>query len=850
MRASFLYGLFASALPGLSLSSTPLVAHEVRHVDVAEKRHFGIEHFAPVEGRADTLGTFDLAKTFPAKKVLVQVALGKSQGQASESISLTAFCLSCFTTGKATVTSDGVKKDDDALGNFIDFLKNPNPEELVVDALDLAVTVNLENLGGHFEIDLSFGALGTYTIPLFKPSTPVGAQLDDKNKIGLLFTIELVLAVSGAVDFTTGFDFSFPKGASFTLNPLNGDLISMNIDGAQVNAIPVKFKSGAACVSATLRLKFQAALALEVLSKGFDFEAGVFFDPLQYKACVTFDPSKSCPLEFTQSFFEEIGAYAKAAVDLDFASLSAGPTAVSTFFTGALPSACISTSVHAAAATTKAIESTTTSQPEKGGIFAPTGVSQGTGAPVSTIIVIPTPLKNSSTISVFPTGTAPTSVEAPHWSTTATTADAPINNPPLATGTGDLPGLPITTSAPYGNSTNPSDIIVTEIVVTSTTVWPFTSTHVDGAQTSVETGVTTSTILSTITSTVCTKCSKPTALVSTPSDVVVTEVVVTSTTVCPFTSTHIDGPSTSVETGITTSTILSTVTSTVCTKCSKPTPPTPSDAIITQIVVSSTTICPYTSTHFDGPSTSIETGTSISTIYSTSTSTICTKCLAPPTAAPIIPPSPAELTTRTIYDHQTITITSCSSQYIMCPAHLATQVVETIPVVQYTTICPVSQTSFPTAPPPPVHAVTSTSAASTSIPTFAPTIVITSPISMTPIKTPIIRTLDTPPPPIATTTFAGNVTVIPPVYPVVNTTSVYIPPPATLPITTLSFQSVKSDATSIPVATGTPTVARPPVSNVTSTPPPILTNGSGAMTASMTVLFLYGVISAFAGFVL
>jgi hypothetical protein len=129
--------------------------------------------------------------------------------------------------------------------------------------------------------------------------------------------------------------------------------------GAQVKSLPVTFRKGAACIAAILRLKFQAGVALKVFGTGFDFESGVFFDPLQYKACITDQPTQPCPLAFTENFYEEIGAYARAVVDLDFAKLSAGPTAVSTFFTGALPSQCLSTSVSSASASSKMVISTT-----------------------------------------------------------------------------------------------------------------------------------------------------------------------------------------------------------------------------------------------------------------------------------------------------------------------------------------------------------------------------------------------------------------------------------------------------------------------------------------------------------
>lgn len=94
--------------------------------------------------------------------------------------------------------------------------------------------------------------------------------------------------------------------------------------GAQVNSLPVIFKKGTGCIAAVLRLKFQVGVALEVFGESFDFESGVFFDPLQHKACVGYQPNQPCGLQLTENFYEEIGAYARAVKDIDFASLSAG----------------------------------------------------------------------------------------------------------------------------------------------------------------------------------------------------------------------------------------------------------------------------------------------------------------------------------------------------------------------------------------------------------------------------------------------------------------------------------------------------------------------------------------------
>lgn len=91
------------------------------------------------------------------------------------SLTLTATCQGCYITGNAVVTTTGVKKDESILGDIISFLKDPT--EVVINALDLNLEVSLENFGGHFELDITFAAAGTYTVMLYKSESPVGVEV-------------------------------------------------------------------------------------------------------------------------------------------------------------------------------------------------------------------------------------------------------------------------------------------------------------------------------------------------------------------------------------------------------------------------------------------------------------------------------------------------------------------------------------------------------------------------------------------------------------------------------------------------------------------------------------------------
>jgi hypothetical protein len=83
----------------------------------------------------------------------------------------------CYTTGRAVITTTGIETDESLLDDALGLITHP--EEVIVNALDLNLEVTFEDVSGHFEIDVAFAASGTYTFPLFEPSTPVGGHVSN-----------------------------------------------------------------------------------------------------------------------------------------------------------------------------------------------------------------------------------------------------------------------------------------------------------------------------------------------------------------------------------------------------------------------------------------------------------------------------------------------------------------------------------------------------------------------------------------------------------------------------------------------------------------------------------------------
>lgn len=474
--------------------------------------------------------------------------------------------------------------------------------------------------------------------------------------------------------------------------------------GAQVNSIPVKFKKGAACIAAVLRLKFQAGVALKVFKTGFDFESGVFFDPLQYKACITYQPEKPCALEFTENFFEEIGAYARAVGDLDFAKLSVGPTAVSTFFTGALPSQCLSTA--SSSASSKTVISTT-APPVKETSKSEAGTSSKAGTTTGKTVsggknstATETKSSSTSTKRVLSTSTVVSSANATSGKTDGITASGKPSGTTISGGYVSKPtGVSTIVSkfgtgsagnvytqptgpAPYGNSSASTQSFATVVTIPTSlaTTLPASSLKTDGVATGGASTTDTITYTSVYTITSC----KP-EVTDCPARIgQVTSEVITTTTVCP-----VSGASSTA-------------------------------GVVQTLAVSSPA------------------------------------------------PTGTDLTTRTIMSTSTYTITSCLTDVLHCPASLTSDVVQTKTIVAYTTVCPVSQTDFPSALPSTAAASAAASKiaiAGAVITTAAPSYSV-NPVPLTPCETPIVKTFDSYAP---LPTITMNVTAIAP-YPLLNST--------------------------------------------------------------------------------
>ena len=145
-----------------------------------------------------------------------------SIGSVGESIGLKVSCLDCRTWGNVVVSTGGVEKNDDIIGDIISFFKHP--ADTIVEAFNMDIKVSFENVGGHFEFDIKAVETTSYVFPIFQSMTPLGGAISKDVSVGLVLSVDLVFSLSAEVDLEAGFEFSFPEGSYITVDPLTGKI--------------------------------------------------------------------------------------------------------------------------------------------------------------------------------------------------------------------------------------------------------------------------------------------------------------------------------------------------------------------------------------------------------------------------------------------------------------------------------------------------------------------------------------------------------------------------------------------------------------------------------------------------
>lgn len=216
--------------------------------------------------------------------------------------------------------------------------------EKVVPALSLS----LNDIEAYLDLDIQIGAAATIAVNLFTPEDLIKLALPGLSVEAMVF-LDLVLDVSAAIDLSAGIYVELVDEAHIDTDILAGKILEASFTGLSVVTLPVSVRIGCTELQADLRLRVQAAAALDlevdeilplldiVPDIGAGLEVAVWANLVEYVGL--FCDTPKCPLS-EESYGLNIGAAVGLDVEVeDIATLRLAPTLSTTVLT--LPTASI-----------------------------------------------------------------------------------------------------------------------------------------------------------------------------------------------------------------------------------------------------------------------------------------------------------------------------------------------------------------------------------------------------------------------------------------------------------------------------------------------------------------------------
>jgi hypothetical protein len=173
----------------------------------------------------------------------------------------------------------------------------------------------------YIALDTSLSLGATYALNLFTFNSPVGMSVGNALKVGLVFNIDLILTVGGAIDISSGFHIKLDDGIAINIPLFDDKVGNLAFNGGQFEFLPVTIESEGAVLSAVLRIGAQVGFeitpgaAIDVfpaVSGG--IEVGVFANIAEFVTNVTAASGDDECNHIKQGYQFAIGAQAGATV--------------------------------------------------------------------------------------------------------------------------------------------------------------------------------------------------------------------------------------------------------------------------------------------------------------------------------------------------------------------------------------------------------------------------------------------------------------------------------------------------------------------------------------------------------
>ncbi|KAI1421871.1 hypothetical protein F5Y12DRAFT_765498 [Xylaria sp. FL1777] len=270
---------------------------------------------------------------------------------------LTVKCIECSTTGEVIASAMLPDISDIDISHPGDILDNST----------LGLTFN--GVGATIDLDLTAAASSDFSVPLLKTESPIGVA-GPGFQLGVVFSVDLVLKVTGKVETEGGFKVTIPDGSSLIIPFDESKPNVAKFNGASASLLPITVNLPAG-ITAALQLKVQAGVMLpdlEVIEAKALAGASISIPEVILQESASF-PSKTCAVPVSAELNINAGVFVDIGADL--AGINLGdfnPTASTTLFVASTstclkPAGTNSTTTTTPKTSTKS-HSPTTSKPK------------------------------------------------------------------------------------------------------------------------------------------------------------------------------------------------------------------------------------------------------------------------------------------------------------------------------------------------------------------------------------------------------------------------------------------------------------------------------------------------------
>ncbi|KAF2270015.1 hypothetical protein CC78DRAFT_507608 [Lojkania enalia] len=226
--------------------------------------------------------------------------------------------ISDYFTGVFENLQDGLDLDDFDFPtmNFTFDLDVPSIPESVLK-------FQFDGLELYMDLDTTFSVGTTYEINLYSSNTLAGISVSDSLRLGVVFTIDLILSAEAELTMNSGFHIKLDDGVTIEIPLFSDNVTNLEFNGGQFEFLPVTIDSAGVTLSAVLRVGVSAGLTIdspkEVFGKSISggIEVALFAHVAEFTTNITAAPEEECRLQVIQEYQLALGAGAGVYIAVD-----------------------------------------------------------------------------------------------------------------------------------------------------------------------------------------------------------------------------------------------------------------------------------------------------------------------------------------------------------------------------------------------------------------------------------------------------------------------------------------------------------------------------------------------------